>query len=196
MMDIYNINNNQILLTSNTKKDTIIKILVSEKLDTAVIYEEIIPYKKYKIYILEKDGSYSNMCGNGCIAMCLKFKNNLILYNSLEEQVITQYDKDYIKIKLNVISKKQNDLYVCGEPHKVYFVSEYKRDQHESAGLANIPGFNTTYVFIKNNNYYYSTFERGVNNITGACGTGAFAVISYLHNNIGPVTKTSKLYTI
>ena len=178
-MIFFNINNNKLLLTKNTSK------------------EEIIQNSQFKIDILEKDGSYSKMCGNGCIAMCMKFKKNLILFNGLGEKVLTEFNNNFVKLKMNVKTKNSTDYYVNGEPHKVFFVENYDRNHHEIKGLLNIPEFNTTYIFKKNNFYYYSTFERGVNNITHACGTGAFAAITYLfNNNLCEIEDKFKLYTL
>ena len=184
-MDIYNINNNKLIIVDKEKfsSDVIIKNLINLNLDTAIVYNKI-SNNQYKILILEKDSSYSTMCGNGCIAMCIKFKKDLILYNKLNELINVYYKHNYIELELSIKFFKPNLYLVSGEPHKVYYTEKYNKNIHLKIGIKNLPNFNTTFIFYRNNKYYFVTFERGLNDFTRSCGTGSFASIYFLNKNI------------
>ena len=184
-MEIYDINSNKLLLVD--KKDnyadvTLVQKLKSLKLDSAIIYNTLTE-NKYKINVLEKDYSYSEMCGNGCIALCLKFKKDLKIINSINQITNVFYKDNKIVLQLNV-RYLDNIFNVGGEKHKVYYVDKYDKKHHINIGQSNLPDYNTTFVFYNNNHYYFSTFERGVNDITKACGTGSFASIYFINYNI------------
>lgn len=217
-MDVANIYGNKLLLIDDDKnnycKDNIIGILNNENLDSAIIYEKIeddnyskyskhsnySKYSKYKIEILEKDYSYSTMCGNGCIAMGLKLKKDLILFNRDNEnlQVNVFYKNNKVELQLSIKNVDSNTYSISGELHKVYFIENYTEDEHRKIGLQNIPISNTTVVFCKNERYYYTTFERGVNDITKSCGTGSFAAINFINsiNSINRGNSIKNIYTL
>lgn len=183
-MDIYNINNNKLFLIDKYSHSCdIVKKLINLNLDTAIIYNKI-SSNQYKILILEKDNSYSTMCGNGCIAMCIKFKKNLTLFNKFNELVQVYYKKNQIKLQLSVTFVEPNIYLVSGEPHKVYYTKIYDKETHRKIGIRNLPDYNTTFIIYKNNKYYFTTFERGVNDFTSACGTGSFACVYFINKNV------------
>ena len=174
-MDVFNINGNRLLLVNNSTVK-IIDILKQKSLDSAIIYKHNRD-NIFSVRVLEKDGSYSVMCGNGCIALCLKFKRDLVIADCADNKNYVFYRDNVITLQLDIKEIYRNTVNVGGEPHKVYFVENYNRDNHVKTGLQNTPEYNTTFVFYKNNKYYFTTFERGVNGITNACGTGSFAAI-------------------
>jgi len=194
-MNITSINGNKLLLVDNNiieNNDLIINELLSKNLDTAILYKHI-DTNKFNIYILEKDGSTSIMCGNGCIALGLKLKdkyNEIILINKLNEHILLKIVNNEIIFNLIINNKEDNLFIISGEPHKIYSFDIYNREEHIKLGELNIPDSNTTVIFKLNNKYYYSTYERGVNKITDACGTGSFASIYYINKIINEEINT------
>lgn len=197
-MSIFSINKNKLILVDgNYNNHEVIYKLNKLNLDTAIIYTKLNHTKLehiYEITILEKDNSYSNMCGNGCIALCIKLKNDIILVNKLNKKIYVFYKINKIILQLSIELIEHNTYSISGEPHKVYYTKDYNETYHKKIGHSNLPNFNTTFIFNKNNNYYFVTFERGVNNITKSCGTGSFASIYFINNNIN--NNINKILTL
>lgn len=197
-MEIVNINDNKLILFEATNHNIInnkyiMDILVEKQLDSAIIYKNI-HENIYNIYILERDGSYSTMCGNGCIALCRKLKHNIKLVNSENDTVFVEYNINNIILNLHVKMINNNTYLIGGEPHKIYFVDRYEVNYHKKIGRENIPQYNTTFITKEKNKYIYSTFERGVNEITSSCGTGSFGAIHYINNILKK--NISKIFTL
>jgi len=197
-MNIFNINGNNLLLINNLiiiNNKLIINELLTKNLDTAILYKHI-EKNIFSISILEKDNSTSLMCGNGCIAMGLYFMQkftDIVLINELKQKVYVKISDNKIIFNLNITHKEKNLFIISGEPHKIYFQKNYDLNEHLKLGKQNIPNCNTTILYKLNDKYYYSTFERGVNKITNACGTGSFASIYYINEIIKD--KISIIYT-
>ena len=123
------------------------------------------------------------MCGNGCLALCKKLKKNIQLISENKNLVNVLYFHDRIILQLSIDVYEKNIYSISGEPHKVYLLDTYDKKYHKQMGFINTPDYNTTFVFKKDNQYYFTTFERGVNDITQSCGTGSFASFHYIKNN-------------
>ena len=116
-MEIFNIYGNKILLINyflRFDNQIIIDKLINQKLDTAIVYKKI-DNKTFYIDIIEKDGTISNMCGNGCIALANKFKNdftNIILINNFNHKIEIEIINSKIIFSLPIIHKLYDLFYV------------------------------------------------------------------------------------
>lgn len=149
-----------------------------------------------KMRIFNADGSQAQMCGNGarCTALYLGRKNSAI--ETKVGVIKSQVNGDTVKIKLTEPKDiKQNiplevnnrTLHVhfinTGVPHTVIFVEGL--DKIDVYNLGNYiryhkkfspAGTNADFVeVLSNNSIKVRTYERGVEDETLACGTGAVA---------------------
>lgn len=199
-MIIKEINGNKLLLVNlltNFNTQSIINKLKENNLDTAILYKNI-KNNIFNYYVLEKDNTESNFCGNGCIAIALilkKYYSNIILINKINIQTEIKIINNNIIFSLDITESDDNLFLVNGEPHKIYYIDKYNKEEQNKIGEKNIPKLNTTFVFNYNEKYYFSTFERGVNEITKSCGTGAFASIYYIINKLNN-KKINCVYTL
>ncbi len=146
----------------------------------------------FEMDFYNSDGFPGSMCGNGgrCV---VAFANNLGLINKEttfwapdgEHTAIFNSNKD-ISLKMqDVYEIKEHKLGLfmnTGSPHLVVFnrnielldtFTEGKSIRYNENYKAN--GVNVNFVEIKGNNISLITYERGVENITYSCGTGAVA---------------------
>ena len=157
-------------------------------------------YDFYMVYI-NNDGSIGSMCGNGGRVIS-SFAHNLGLIKNChtkflaidgehEAEIIS---KDEVKLKMQdmkgITIRGGLDFVFCGStPHSVMYVENLKDFPVFDEGRrirytdANERGVNVNFVeIIPNSNHFPSrTYERGVEDETLACGTGAcsIAVISH-----------------
>lgn len=139
------------------------------------------------------DGKESTMCGNGgrCIVL---FAHHLGIIK--ESTIFTAIDgvheaklisPEIISIKMSDVSniRKKGDVFVIdtGSPHHVEFRSniseidvlfEARKIRYNNEYSKD--GINVNFVEIKDNHIFSRTYERGVENETLACGTGAVAI--------------------
>ncbi len=152
----------------------------------------------FKMRIIEKDGSESDMCGNGVrfVSEILKYmgmdppfffkgRKGIAFGNVAENTSVFKTNKvrrireEYLYSK----KKKQCGTFVryevCGEPHLVAVVTDvYKFDINHWGMLASINfGSNLTVVSSDGGVLEIRTFERGVNAETISCGTGIVAAV-------------------
>ena len=174
-MTIYNVNGNILQLCTGYTPFV-------ENVDTQILYQHTYG-NNYHICVLERDGTVSQMCGNGSAALAVHLKLENIVINDLVRVSIVQDQirLQFLNMVIEPITTQMALIYVCGEPHLTVYkpsssqiqqlVQEYGIDQH----------INVTQVYPskKSPHYRYTTWERGVNNYTKACGTGA-AAASYL----------------
>lgn len=156
------------------------------------------------------DGGEGSMCGNGgrCItafARHLGIINNkarFIAVDGPHESEILTYDPTsaFIKLKMQDVAKvEQHPDYFfidTGSPHHIIFtqnlseldvVAEGKKIRY---GSKYPTGSNVDFVEMKSNEVHVRTYERGVEDETLACGTGATAValaICTLHPELDTV---------
>ncbi|MFA6300750.1 MAG: diaminopimelate epimerase [Candidatus Paceibacterota bacterium] len=154
----------------------------------------------FKMVFINNDGSVGSMCGNGgrCI---VHFANNVlkIVKNPKKVRFIAidgEHEAEILKnelIKLKMQDVKEigsrNKLpFVCQgtTPHNISFVKDLENFPVVEMGRKNRysdpNGVNTNFVEIKNGIFNIRTYERGVEDETLACGTGAVSVAITAHH--------------
>ena len=144
------------------------------------------------------DGNIGSMCGNGgrCLAAYAKrlgiIQNEAVFdaVDGLHSARITEYDD--VTFSANVFLKmgdvkeieqeKEYTLLDTGSPHYVKFVDDPDKENVLSAGRKvrynerfRDSGTNVNFISFKNDVVYIRTYERGVEDETLSCGTGAVA---------------------
>lgn len=148
----------------------------------------------FKMVFANNDGSMGPMCGNGgrCI---VDFAYNILkIIKNPKEINFVAIDGEHkaeiladgqIKLKMQDINNigMRNDLpfVLCGTtPHNVVFVENLEKFSVFETGQkirnSDPDGVNVNFVEIKNDIVNIRTYERGVENETLACGTGATSV--------------------
>jgi diaminopimelate epimerase len=159
------------------------------------------PKHDFKMVYINSDGSMGSMCGNGgrCI---VDFAHNILkIIKSPKKVKFLAVDGEHeaqilknglIKLKMQDVHKvdERNGfdfLYSGTTPHNVFFVRDLKYYPVFTEGkkIRNADpdpdGVNTNFVEIKNGVFHVRTYERGVENETMACGTGATSVAIASH---------------
>ena len=166
----------------------------------------------YKMVYFNSDGNLGSMCGNG--ARCsVKFaqNNNLIknqtIFNAsdgnhsatiVDNQVFLSM-KDVLYIK----SFGQDLILNTGSPHYIQIVEEldgfdvFKQGKKiRNSSEFKKEGINVNFVkIISDSEFYVRTFERGVENETLSCGTGATAVALAMYHSGKTKLKNLKINT-
>ncbi len=146
----------------------------------------------FKMTYFNADGLLGSMCGNGgrCV---VAFANRLSVFT--ESCTFEAFDgshkasllvDDTISLemsKVSAISKIENDwLLDTGSPHLVRFVSDLNSIDIKAEGAKirysepySTNGVNVNFVQFTDNGLVIRTYERGVEDETLACGTGATA---------------------
>jgi diaminopimelate epimerase len=156
----------------------------------------------FKMVYINSDGSIGSMCGNG--ARCIvSFAHNIlkIIENPKKIKFIAIDGKHeaeilkngQVKLKMqnmnNINTRNDLPFVICGTtPHNIMFVENLKKfpvfETGQKIRNSDPGGVNVNFVEIKNNIVNIRTYERGVENETLACGTGATSVAiacSYLN---------------
>lgn len=172
-----------------------------------------------KMRIFNADGSEAEMCGNGlrCLAKFLQelgFPKKRLTIETMTQTLEVDYIDDHILATMGTPhSLKQNiDLAIEGEkfithyidtgvPHAVIFVDELENVAVTPIGrkIRHHPQFapkgaNANFVkVVSPNAISIRTYERGVEEETFACGTGATAsaLIAALNYNLKPPIKVN-----
>ncbi len=148
--------------------------------------------------VLEKDGSESNMCGNGARVVGRVLQNqNLPLYINVENKNLLLRETDLgIAVSLGRVDRvEEHDIYrdkslpkldlykVCGEPHAVIIVDDIKCIPLVELGSKITSQYNVNCTVVSQDasgDISARTFERGVNAVTLSCGTGAVSSVAAL----------------
>lgn len=145
------------------------------------------------------DGSMAEMCGNATRCVAYYAKNILnIQSDHLKIQTIAGpilikiLEKELFEVKMTAVQKFYHQKYFCcdtGVPHIVFEISdfsEYKKHLLSCRELRFHPDFqprgtNVTLVQldVATNKLKAVSYERGVEDFTEACGTGAMAAAFY-----------------
>lgn len=159
----------------------------------------------FKMVFANNDGSIGSMCGNGgrCI---VHFAHNIlkIVKNSKKVKFIAvdgehqaeiisarQGLAEQIKLKMQDvkdIGTRNNLPFICQgtTPHNILFVNDLKNFPVVETGRkirnSNPDGVNTNFVEIIDGIFHVRTYERGVEDETLACGTGAVSVAIASHH--------------
>jgi len=147
----------------------------------------------FKMIYFNADGNEGTMCGNGgrCIvafAKELKIIKNNTTFEAVDGEHTASIDKNLISLKMadvNAIEEFKNHTFLnTGSPHHIEFQSNIDTINIKEKG-AEIrygkpyfeEGTNVNFVEkINDNTFKMRTYERGVEDETLACGTGATAV--------------------
>ncbi len=168
----------------------------------------------FKMRIFNPDGSEAEMCGNGarCVALYVSLRildrrSKLKIETKagiLEAEIMA---KDRVKLKMSnpvnlrlnlkvKIDKKAKEVFHIntGVPHTVLFVPDItKADVYNTGRKLRFhacfkpQGTNVDFVKVRDrSSIYMRTYERGVENETLACGTGAVAsaIIAHLRKGV------------
>lgn len=148
----------------------------------------------FKMLYYNSDGSESSMCGNGgrCIVAFAKTLNlieNETTFNATDGLHFASVDNDnVVSLQMkNVDDVKITDNYIflnTGSPHHIEMTDNLESLNVKDAGskirysdLYGKTGSNVNFVRqVSNDEFSIRTYERGVEDETLACGTGATAV--------------------
>lgn len=163
----------------------------------------------FKMVYINSDGSMGSMCGNGgrCI---VRFAHDVlkIVHDKQNVKFRAVDGVHEVKILGDEVSLKMQDVKDIGErngftflysgttPHHIAFVEDLKAFPvcHEARKVRDTDpdpkGVNINYVEIKDGQIFARTYERGVEDETLACGTGATSIAIALHY-LGKITENS-----
>lgn len=146
----------------------------------------------FKMVYFNADGNEGSMCGNGgrCIVAFAKFLN-IIEDNTTFEAIdgihIATVNGDIVSLQMqdvSTIENKNGSLFLnTGSPHHVQFEKDISEFDIKTVGrsirneMYGAEGSNINFVKkIDDSTFRLRTYERGVEDETLACGTGATAV--------------------
>jgi diaminopimelate epimerase len=163
----------------------------------------------YTMVYRNADGSDAGMCGNGsrCLALfaathgfdtsqTFNVHNNTYSaeVNLKSSTVSVSFPNVELPSDINIDNEKLIQVYT-GTEHVVQFTDQYSLERESDLiakgskirynNLLNPPGSNVNFVFEEANNLLnLQTYERGVEGLTLACGTGAIAsaIASHFYN--------------
>lgn len=142
------------------------------------------------------DGKESTMCGNGGRCVIAFAKKLGIIKNSAKFFAIDGFHEGFIKnvsdkeeivkLKMKTVDKIENagEDYILntGSPHLVKFVGNINKidvfkdgRKIQSTNPFKNEGINVTYIQVESSGISVRTYERGVEDETLSCGTGAVA---------------------
>jgi len=161
----------------------------------------------FKMIYFNADGNQSTMCGNGgrCIvafAKHLGLLNNKTVFEAIDGWHHATINDDIVSLQMqDVADIKIGDNYLflnTGSPHHVQFEADILNFDIVEKGrtirneVYGVEGSNVNFVKkINDTTYKMRTYERGVEDETLACGTGATAVALAMHKQ-----KTTTATTI
>lgn len=155
----------------------------------------------FKMVYYNADGRESTMCGNGgrCIVAFAKelgvVDKNKVQFNAIDGLHDAVIEGNVVKLQMNTDENieqigKETFFLNTGSPHVVKvvnampedFIVEAKKIRHNER--FNTEGVNVNFVVKEKDTYYIRTFERGVEDETFSCGTGAVAAGIVLKNKL------------
>lgn len=165
----------------------------------------------FKMVYFNSDGNESTMCGNGgrCIVQfafdlgIISNETTFIAIDGAHEAKVLPNQVSLQMIDVSDVQKTaEHSVLDTGSPHYVAFMDqlpesdfvETARSIRNSAPFKT-EGINVNFAKLANNHITMRTFERGVENETLACGTGATAVAIAAHAN-GLTNETTLPLTV
>ncbi len=160
----------------------------------------------FEMIFINNDGSMGPMCGNGgrCIVhfaynilKIIKDPKKVKFLAADGEHEAEILENGNIKLKMqNVdeVSERNNLPFICQgtTPHNILFVNDLKNFPVVETGRkirnADPDGVNINFVEIIDGVFHVRTYERGVEDETLACGTGAVSVAIASHH-LGKLKK-------
>lgn len=167
----------------------------------------------FRMVYFNSDGSESSMCGNGgrCLTAfaqklgVIDTKTTFIAVDGLHHATFTPDQKIALQmIDVETISVHEDYVFLnTGSPHHVTFVNNLKTLDVKSAGAAirysdlyGAAGSNVNFVTqLSVNEFRIRTYERGVEDETLSCGTGATAVAIAMHK-LGKTTSNQVIIQV
>ncbi|WGH27489.1 MAG: diaminopimelate epimerase [Candidatus Bostrichicola ureolyticus] len=179
----------------NLKFDFNVKLLCNRKFGIGADGLILIKNDKNSQFYMKyynSDGKESTMCGNGgrCAVAFSKYlgiiNNNKAYFRALDGNHIAYIKNNFISLKMiDVTSIKINTNHVflnTGSPHHIIFIKNINNINVYSLGKEirfkepyKKNGVNVNFVEVFKNFLKVRTYERGVENETLSCGTGAVA---------------------
>lgn len=145
----------------------------------------------FEMIYYNADGQEGTMCGNGgrCIVSfardlgIINDEADFLAVDGAHHAYITGNQVDLGMIEVQEIQRDGADYVLnTGSPHYVQFVTDLSKLDVFAAGHAirnnstyKAAGINVNFIEKENMGYFLRTFERGVEDETLACGTGATA---------------------
>jgi diaminopimelate epimerase len=162
----------------------------------------------FKWLFYNSDGSDASMCGNGTRACAhYAFTNGLapkdmhfltgagVITSSVEDNIVESQLTEVKKLKERFMQAgREWHFYDTGVPHLVTIVqdlSEY--DKTLASKMRYEHNANVNFVLYDGKSLHVRTYERGVEDETGACGTGMAAAFYTMHK-LGVIDDTIKVY--
>ena len=157
------------------------------------------PQVDFKMVYYNSDGNQSTMCGNGgrCLVAFAKQLNiitNKSTFNAIDGlHHATIFENGNISLQMKNVDqvKIENDFAFLntGSPHHIQLVENLPTFDVKTSGhhirysdLYGKEGSNVNFAHqISENNFAIRTYERGVENETLSCGTGATATAIAMH---------------
>ncbi len=140
----------------------------------------------FAMRIFNRDGSEAEMCGNGlrCLIQFLSDlgeKKGKFEIETVKKIYPCRISHEGIQIEMGIpkiLEEKGSETFLeVGVPHFVTFVKDLSRFDLEAKDRFSVFGVNINYAKIDRSKVIYvRTFERGVENETFSCGSGATAV--------------------
>ena len=175
------------------------------------------PEYDFKMVYFNADGNESTMCGNGgrCLVAFAKqigvIKDKAI-FEAIDGLHHAQINGDIVKLQMldvNTVENHNNYVFLnTGSPHHVQFENDIENFNIKTKGATirygepyNESGTNVNFVKKQSDSLFrVRTYERGVENETLSCGTGATAVAIAMHyigetekNHISLIVEGGKL---
>ncbi|MGB0980667.1 MAG: diaminopimelate epimerase [Winogradskyella sp.] len=166
----------------------------------------------FKMVYFNADGNESSMCGNGgrCIVAFAKFLGvikNETKFIAVDGIHNAKIENDIVHLQMQNVDKvevfKTHSFIDTGSPHHVALVSnlenfevKFKGSKIRNGEPYNEAGTNVNFVEqISEAHFAVRTYERGVEDETLSCGTGATAVALAMHKTGKTTSKIIQLKT-
>lgn len=170
----------------------------------------LVPSKEadFKWLFYNNDGSDAAMCGNGTRACAhYAYTNNLaskeMTFFTGAGVISSSVEGNIVESQLTAVQKmsepfneegKEWHFYDTGVPHLVTIVKDLNEYSKELASkMRYAHNANVNFVLLNEKGLHVRTYERGVEDETGACGTGMAACFYTLHA-LGLIGESSKVY--
>ncbi|MFD0962846.1 diaminopimelate epimerase [Pseudofulvibacter geojedonensis] len=198
--DFVMIDNRQDIISKNDTKK--IQFLCNRKFGVGadgLILLEKSDSVDFKMVYFNADGNESTMCGNGgrCLvafANMLGVVKNETTFEAIDGLHYATINKDRVSLQMQNVTRIENKdgayFLDTGSPHHVTVVDNvagldvYKEGKRIRNDVYGNEGSNVNFVEqLEENTFKIRTYERGVEDETLSCGTGATAVAIAMHKS-------------